>query len=588
MFCLLPRRHFDGDGLAAPFFRHQAELGELALDPLRLRVRLVDLVDRHDDRHVCRLGVVDRFLGLRHHAVVGRDHQHDDVGDLRAAGAHQRERRVARRVEEHDVPLVDGDVIRADVLRDPAGFALGDACFADRVEQAGLAVVDVAHHRDDRRAQHDVFRSRFAFVHLQQLLLEAPHLHVGAELARDHRRGLGVERRVDGQHQPLHQQLGEDVLDAEVELVREILDRHPFGERDRLGDRRRRRSASAAAPDARVRGAAPRRAGRCRPAAADTTAADGIPGRCGYGWPGRGGMPGCCVRIGCDGSGRGPPIGGRELGYCGRCPGAPGRGRRDAPAGWRRRPCSCCAGCAAPAGRAAIGAAGFGGAIGRCTARGGGVVGSGCVGVVGRCCSMRSRSVGGTMRPAGGFGADAAGAAATGAAGCAGAGVSVAAGGGAAACSTGADGGSTTAGGASSAGASTFAVAAGAGCGSATGGASTGVAIGAGASVPLRPARLRSPAASTGSAPRRRRGGDRLDRLDQARRRQRGRRRLRRFRRFLRGRALLALRDRCFGEHVARSAARCCAGARAARRTGARRLLRSCSRRSSPRCRDRA
>jgi hypothetical protein len=36
----------------------------------------------------------------------------------------------------------------------------------------------------------------------------------------------------------------------------------------------------------------------------------------------------------------------------------------------------------------------------RCTARGGGVVGSGCVGVVGRRFSMRSRSVGGTMRPA--------------------------------------------------------------------------------------------------------------------------------------------------------------------------------------------
>jgi hypothetical protein len=29
---LLPRRHFDGDRLAAPFFRHQAELGQLALD----------------------------------------------------------------------------------------------------------------------------------------------------------------------------------------------------------------------------------------------------------------------------------------------------------------------------------------------------------------------------------------------------------------------------------------------------------------------------------------------------------------------------------------------------------------------------
>ena len=97
--------------------------------------------------------MVDRLPRLRHHAVVGRDHEDDDVGDLGAAGAHQRERLVARRVEEHDVPVVDRDVIRADVLRDAAGLALGDARFADGVEQAGLAVVDVAHDRDDRRAQ---------------------------------------------------------------------------------------------------------------------------------------------------------------------------------------------------------------------------------------------------------------------------------------------------------------------------------------------------------------------------------------------------------------------------------------------------
>ena len=148
---------------------------------------------------------------------------------------------MAGRIEEDDVAAVDRDVIRADVLRDPAGLALRDARRADRVEQAGLAVIDVAHDRDHRRAQDHVFGARIAFVGLQQLLFEALHLHVGAELARDHRRGLGVERGVDRQHQPLHQQLGEDVLDAQIELVREILDRHALGEGDGLGDRRRRR-----------------------------------------------------------------------------------------------------------------------------------------------------------------------------------------------------------------------------------------------------------------------------------------------------------------------------------------------------------
>jgi hypothetical protein len=61
---------------------------------------LVDLVDRHDHRHLGGLGVVDRLDRLRHHRIVGGHHQHHDVGHLRAARAHRGEGRVARRVEE--------------------------------------------------------------------------------------------------------------------------------------------------------------------------------------------------------------------------------------------------------------------------------------------------------------------------------------------------------------------------------------------------------------------------------------------------------------------------------------------------------
>ena len=198
-----------------------------------------------------------------------------------------------------------------------------------------------------------------------QLFLEAAHLDLGAELAGEHRRRVGVERGVDGHHQPLHQQLREHVLDAHVELVGEILDRHAFRERDRARDRRRRRRASAATSDA-----ARRAAGRRRTLArrrAGYGGRDGMPGRCGY-WPGRGGRPGCWVRIGCDGSGRGPPGGavaarddagyggrgapaGRAVGCAGgRTPAVPrlsrsaGRrrarppARRPAVGSWRRRP----------------------------------------------------------------------------------------------------------------------------------------------------------------------------------------------------------------------------------------------------------
>jgi hypothetical protein len=181
--------------------------------------------------------IASRVCGIT--PVVGCHHQHDDVGHLGAAGPHQGKRFVAGRVEEDDVLVVDRDVIRADVLCDAARFALGDPRFTDGIEQTGLAVVDVAHDGHDRCTRDDVFGARFAAVDLQQFLFETAQLNIGAKFARDHRRRFGVERAVDGQHDPLHQQLRENVLDANVQLVRQILDRHALGQRNRAADRRR-------------------------------------------------------------------------------------------------------------------------------------------------------------------------------------------------------------------------------------------------------------------------------------------------------------------------------------------------------------
>ncbi len=81
---------FDGEGFAAQIFDLDFVLQQFGLDARRIGVGLVDLVDRDDDRNARRLGMADRFDGLRHDAVIGRHHQHHDVGDFRAARAHLR------------------------------------------------------------------------------------------------------------------------------------------------------------------------------------------------------------------------------------------------------------------------------------------------------------------------------------------------------------------------------------------------------------------------------------------------------------------------------------------------------------------
>ena len=101
------RRDVDDDRVATPCLGDQLALDELLADACGIGVLAVDLGDRDDDRHLGRTRVVDRLDGLRHHAVVGRDHEDGDVGGVRAARAHGGERLVARGVDEGDrVPVV--------------------------------------------------------------------------------------------------------------------------------------------------------------------------------------------------------------------------------------------------------------------------------------------------------------------------------------------------------------------------------------------------------------------------------------------------------------------------------------------------
>ena len=150
------RRDVAEDRLAAPLLGLDPLLGQLGADPFRVGALFVDLVDRDQHRHVGGAGVVDRLFGLRHDAVVGGDDHDHHVGDLGAAGAHRGEGGVARGVEEGDRVAVVVHLVGADVLGDAAGLARGDLGLADRVQQRGLAVVDVAHDRDHRRAVDQV------------------------------------------------------------------------------------------------------------------------------------------------------------------------------------------------------------------------------------------------------------------------------------------------------------------------------------------------------------------------------------------------------------------------------------------------
>src|SRR6266536_1781437 len=194
-------RDVDEHRVAAVLLGDQPVLGELLAHLVRVGLGLVDLVHRHHDRHLGRLGVVERLDRLRHDAVVGGDHQHDDVGHLGTTGTHGGERLVTRGVDERQRPIgavvLDLHLVGTDVLGDATGLALDHVRVADRVEQLGLTVVDVTHDGHHRRADDQAVLVDVGVevdVELREqltvLIFGADDLHVEAEVLTEQQQGL--------------------------------------------------------------------------------------------------------------------------------------------------------------------------------------------------------------------------------------------------------------------------------------------------------------------------------------------------------------------------------------------------------------
>ncbi len=191
----LLRRNIHEHGRSAPCLRLQSAIRQLLLHLVGIRIRLVDLVHRHDDRHIRRLRVVDRLQRLRHHAIVRRNHDDHDVRDLRAARTHPCKRLVTRSIQEHDlaperrrIRLRDLHLVSADVLRNSASLTRRHIRRTNRIQQRSLTVIDVAHNRNHRRPRNldhprRIFQEAFDRLVLQ-LLFDRDHRRVRAKLPR--------------------------------------------------------------------------------------------------------------------------------------------------------------------------------------------------------------------------------------------------------------------------------------------------------------------------------------------------------------------------------------------------------------------
>ena len=188
------------------------------------------------------LDVRDGFFRLRHDAVVGRNDENRNVGDFRAARAHCGKRFVTRRIDERDLAIVLLDGIRADLLRDAAGFAAGDVGLTDLIEQRRLTVIDVTENRDDRRTR----RHHFGLVFF---LLDGDFFAgffddgVESELLRNGNGNVARNILIDRRHRAHLDEFGDDVFGRNDHRRRKFLHGQQVGNFDRFELTLRRNAA---------------------------------------------------------------------------------------------------------------------------------------------------------------------------------------------------------------------------------------------------------------------------------------------------------------------------------------------------------
>ncbi len=199
-------------------------LEQFVLCPLRISGRLIALVDRHDDRYFGGLGMIDRFNGLRHDAVISCNDQHNNIRRLGTTRTHGGKSLVTWRVEECNfIPGCHVYLIGADMLGNPPCLAGNHICLAKRIQQRCLTVVNVTHDCDHRRTWSlqliNIIVGDQTFFDIRR----GNPLHCVTHFFRDKLSAVAIDHIVDLHHFTLFHQDLDDINGTFRHTVGELL-----------------------------------------------------------------------------------------------------------------------------------------------------------------------------------------------------------------------------------------------------------------------------------------------------------------------------------------------------------------------------
>ena len=145
--------------VATPFLWIKVEVScKLSLGAVDVRTFLINLINRNNNLRISCLGKLNRLCGLRLHAIIRRDDNHNDICKHCTVLTNCRESLMTRSIEEGNLTILILHLISGDMLGNTTSLTFNRLLLEKRIKQSSLTVIDVTHHRYYRWTKFCILR----------------------------------------------------------------------------------------------------------------------------------------------------------------------------------------------------------------------------------------------------------------------------------------------------------------------------------------------------------------------------------------------------------------------------------------------
>ena len=136
--------------ISTPFFRHYSKITHFTHDVIRIRIWLIHLVDRNNDRNICCLCMVNCFTCLWHHTIICSNNDNSDICNRCTTCSHRCKCFVTRCIQECNLSIINRYLVGTNCLCNTTSFTSCYLRLTNRIQKCCFTMVNMSHDCNNR------------------------------------------------------------------------------------------------------------------------------------------------------------------------------------------------------------------------------------------------------------------------------------------------------------------------------------------------------------------------------------------------------------------------------------------------------